>query len=166
MELFNKYKRKIPYNRFLKISVKSQPDKPLYCRRVAHAVYNDKKRKYELIEGIWNEFPSDGQSYIPYSEINSFKVLETKKDLEEYEKYRMWYYETYPVELYLPECRDELTNKFLKWLNKPNVQEGIRDWVDGYGYSDAYNWESPDILIEHIWKAGYMEGSNNKGAIK
>ena len=50
----------------------------------------------------------------------------------------------------------------MEWLNQPTTQEMIRNWVDGYGYSDAYNWESPDILMEHIWKAGFKEGKNGR----
>ena len=54
--------------------------------------------------------------------------------------------------MYLPERRSTLTKEFLEWINQPGVQLGIRNWVDGYGYSDAYNWENPDILMEHIYK--------------
>lgn len=163
----------IPYVRTLLITLNN--GKQIYCERIAHTSFEGNKQwtknwndlkgrggKYKIREGIWNLFPDDGPAFIPYKDIKAWKFLKTKEDFEEYEKYRLNYYKEHPVELYLPENRDEITKKFLNWVNLPHVQEGIRNWVSGYGYSDAYNWESPDILMEHIFKAGYTAGQNNK----
>lgn len=161
----------IPYLRTLLITLEN--GKQIYCERIAHVSFEGNKQwekswndlkgrggKYKFYEGIWNLFPNDGPVFIHYKDIKAWKFLKTEEDFENYKKYKSKYYKEHPVELYLPENRDFVVKQFLKWLNKENVQEGIRNWVSGYGYSDAYNWESPDILMEHIFRAGFEIGEN------
>lgn len=161
----------IPYQRTLLVTLDS--GKQIYCERRAFAEFRANKQwlkewpnlkgrggKYKIYEGIWNLFPDDGIGFVPLKQIKEWKYLKTQEEFDQYKTYRFRYYKEHPVELYLPENRDIETKKFLKWINQPNVQEMIRNWVDGYGYSDAYNWESPDILMEHIWRAGFKEGRN------
>lgn len=163
----------IPYQRTLLVTLDS--GKQIYCERRAFASFEANKQwtkswsdlkgrggKYKIHEGIWNLFPDDGIGFVPLKKIKDFKYLKDEEDINQYKAYRLKYYEEHPVEMYIPEERDDDTKKFLKWINQPNVQEMIRNWVDGYGYSDAYNWESPDILMEHIWKAGLKEGRNGR----
>ena len=173
--IFRKIKNyfSIPYIRTLLVTL--DDGEQLYCERVAHTSFEGNKQwnkdwnkikgrggKYKIVEGIWNLFPDVGKAYIPYEAIKEWKYLKTQEDFDQYKAYRFRYYKEHPVELYLPEYRDIETQKFLEWLNQPNVQEMIRNWVDGYGYSDAYNWESPDILMEHIYKAGLKEGRDGR----
>lgn len=163
MKIFRKIKNyfTIPYVRTLQVTLDNGTK--LYCSRQAHADFKNNKNDdwmsprgrgghFFLNEGIWNEYPDDTCGFIPYEKIKSFKVLTSKEDFEEYKKYQLEYFKKYPVEMYEPERRSDLTKEFLEWLNQPRVQLMIRNWVDGYGYSDAYNWESPDILMEHIYK--------------
>lgn len=164
MKLFRAIKNwlTIPYIRTLLVTLDDGTE--LYCERRVHTDFqgnhkkdwwdNPKGRggKFVRIEGIWNEYPDDTMGYIPYSSIKKYHVLKIKEDFDKYKEYQLRYFREHPVELYLPECRDELTKEFLEWLNTDRVQLMIRNWVSGYGYSDAYNWENPDILIEHIYK--------------
>ena len=145
-----------------------------YCERVAHAVFEGNNSDfckpkfraghYKMIEGVWNLFPDidSNVGYIPFKDIVDWEVLTTEEQFDEYEKYRLDFYENHKQEMYLPERRSSLTKDFLEYLNTPRVQEMIRNWVDGYGYSDAYNWESPDILMEHIWKDAAIKYGGEK----
>lgn len=163
----------IPYQRTLLVTLDN--GKQIYCERRDFAEFKANKQwlkdwpdrkgrggKYKIHKGIWNLFPDDDIGFVPLNKIKDFKYLKNEEDFNIYEAYRFRYYEEHPIELYIPEERDDDTKKFLKWINQPNVQEMIRNWVDGYGYSDAYNWKSPDILMEHIWKAGLKEGRNGR----
>lgn len=151
----------IPYKHTLLIHHKN--GHKYYCERTAHAFFEKNHSeylhprfrggKYKITEGVWNLFPDDGNiGLIPYKDIANWEIISTKEQFDAYRCYRLDYYKNHRQELYLPECRSSLTNDFLEYLNSPRVQEMIRNWVDGYGYSDAYNWENPEILIEHIWK--------------
>lgn len=175
MRIFRKIKNyfTIPYLMTLQVTL--DDGTKLYCIRNAHSFFKSSRRSdndwtkphgrgghFIINEGIWNEYPNDTRGFIPYEDIKSFKILTTKEDFEEYKKYQLDYFKKYPVEMYLPECRSEFTKEFLEWLNQPKVQLMIRDWVDGYGYSDAYNWEDPDILIEHIYEAAAIKYGGKK----
>lgn len=160
----------VPYLHTLLITLTD--GKKCYCERTAMTDFVGNESDYlkprfrwgrfKLIEGVWNLFPYDGHGYIPYKDIVRWEIVSNDEMFKEYEAYRKKYYEEHPVELYLPECRSTLTKDFLKWLNTFNVQENIRNWVDGYGYSDAYHWESPDNLIEYIWKSGALYYNDEK----
>ena len=161
-------KHYLPYCHVLLITHKN--GHKYYCERTAHAVYQERKHKklnddwwanpknkgghYVLEEGVWNLYPDEEPNvcYIPWKDIIDWEPLVTKDGYDKYREYQLEYFKKHPVEMYLPEKRSSLTKEFLEWINQPDVQLAIREWVDGYGYSDAYNWESPDILMEHIYK--------------
>lgn len=143
-----------------------------YCERTAHAVFKSNNSTYEkpkfragrykLREGVWNLFPLEGIGYIPFKDILDWEVLTTEEQFNVYKDYRLNFYKSHKIELYLPRQRSSLTNEYLDWLNTPRIQEMIRIWVDGYGYSDAYNWESPNLLMERIWTEAAIKYGGEK----
>lgn len=161
-------KHYIPYCHTLLIT--HQNGHKYYCERIAHAVYQESRHKkpdddwftnpknkggkYVLEDGVWNMYPDEEPNvcYVDWKDIVDWEPIVTSEGFDKYREYQLKYFKEHPVEMYLPERRSTLTKEFLEWINQPEVQLGIRNWVDGYGYSDAYNWESPDILMEHIYK--------------
>lgn len=157
-------KQYIPYNDLLLISHRN--GQKYYCERKAHAIFQSsyeksniypkrKKGKYILQDGVWNLYPDEEPivGLINWKDIIDWEVVSTPEDYEKYKAYQLKYFKEHPIEMYLPSRRSTLTKEFLEWINLPNVQLTIRNWVDGYGYSDAYNWENPDILMEYIYKS-------------
>ena len=130
------------------IKVKLKNGKELYAQRFVDVI--EHKEDVELNDFLLSVFP-DEYGHIPYEEVESYEYVEHREQFDEFNVHFNEYYKTQRFSHKLPECRDDIDNDFIEYINDIKTLQWLTQFVETFGYSDSWV-EDPYHVLENVWR--------------